>query len=245
MRSRADVERVAELIDHGLSDSEIAQATGIPRRTIVDWRREARRPDTRFDYCPSPDEIPGARYAYLLGMYLGDGCISAVRQVWWLRITLDAAYPNIVQECCAAVASVGPAGNRVAVYRRPSSRCVDVSMYWKHWPWLIPQHGPGVKHHRRIELAAWQREIISGNHEPFLRGLLHSDGCRYTAHERKNGRHRWSVRYAFANRSDDIKRLFCDSCDAIGVRWTVTPKQVSVYRKASVERLDTFVGPKS
>jgi hypothetical protein len=129
---------------------------------------------------------------------------------------------------------------------RPRTRTCSVSIWdWKHWPWLFPQHGPGRKHLREIVLAAWQEQIVADNHTMFLRGLVHSDGCRYVAHERKNGRDRWSVRYAFANRSDDIKRLFCRSCDALGIRWTVTPKQVSVYRKDSVAILETFVGPKS
>jgi hypothetical protein len=42
----------------------------------------------------------------------------------------------------------------------------------------LPQHGPGRKHERRIELAAWQREIVDRFPQKFLRGLLHSDGCR-------------------------------------------------------------------
>lgn len=227
-----------------MNDTEIAQVTGIPRRTVFDWRRDRRRPDTRYDHDPVPEELPSAAYAYLLGMYLGDGSIGRVRQVWQLKITLDSAYPGIIGECRRALELLRPE-NRVNVHQRPETRCVDVSMYWKHWLWLFPQHGPGRKHLREIALAPWQERIVAGNHTMFLRGLIHSDGCRYVAHERKNGRDRWSVRYAFANRSSDIKRLFCRSCDALGIRWTVTPKQVSVYRKDSVAVLDTFVGPKA
>jgi hypothetical protein len=180
----------------------------------------------------------------LLGIYLGDGCISASRRgVWRLRIVLDAAYPGIIEECRRSLASVGPP-NQIGVYRRRDSRCVEVSMYWKGWPWLLPQHGAGPKHQRKIELAAWQTSIVASNHEAFLRGLIHSDGCRFVAHERQAGRHRYAVRYAFSNRSEDIKDLFCASCDALGIRWTRTAKQVSIYRKSSVAILDGFVGPK-
>jgi hypothetical protein len=28
------------------------------------------------------------------------------------------------------------------------------------WPCLIPQHGPGRKHERKIELVDWQRDIV-------------------------------------------------------------------------------------
>jgi hypothetical protein len=216
MRSREEVELVAELVARGLRDLEISRLTGVPRRTISDWRRHARRLDRPVAAPPDFETLPRREYAYLLGLYLGDGCISEHRrEVWRLRIVLDAAYPGIIEECRRSLAAIRPS-NRVAVYRRRDSRCIEVSMYWKGWPWLLPQHGRGRKHDRKIELASWQEEIVAANHRAFLRGLIHSDGCRYVAHERKNGRHRYSVRYAFCNRSDDIKDLFCASCDALG-----------------------------
>lgn len=48
--------------------------------------------------------LPESQYAYLLGLYLGDGCISkAKRGVYCLRITLDAKYPQIISECQGAL----------------------------------------------------------------------------------------------------------------------------------------------
>jgi len=37
VRSRADVESVAELAEAGLSKSAIARVTGVPRSTVRDW----------------------------------------------------------------------------------------------------------------------------------------------------------------------------------------------------------------
>jgi hypothetical protein len=245
MRPREEVELVAQLIAAGWNDCQIARTTGVPRRTVLDWRHTRRRIDSPFEHEPIASQLPGSAYAYLLGIYLGDGCISAGRRnVWRLRIALDAAYPHIIEECRRALELVGPP-NRIDVRQRHDSRCIDVSMYWKGWPWLFPQHGPGPKHLRAIRLAPWQDALVAANHQSFLRGLVHSDGCRYIAHECQAGRHRYSVRYAFANRSEDIKDLFCRSCDALGIRWTRTPKQVSVYRKDSVAQLDEFIGPKT
>jgi hypothetical protein len=45
-------------------------------------------------------------------------------------------------------------------------------------PCLFPQHGPGRKHERRIELTPWQQELVDLDPRPLVRGLLHSDGCR-------------------------------------------------------------------
>src|SRR5437016_2729366 len=124
-------------------------------------------------------------YGYLLGLYLGDGYIATHRRgVSRLRIVLDAAYPGIVAECAAAMQAVAPT-RRIHVLSRRGSRCVEVSNYWKHWPCFFPQHGKGRKHTRPIELARWQDRIVVAHPEPFLRGLIHSDGCRIIATERK------------------------------------------------------------
>jgi hypothetical protein len=161
-----------------------------------------------------------------------------------MRIVLDSAYPGIIAECRAALEAVFPSKTAHAGKRRESN-CFEVSMYSKHWPCFFPQHGPGRKHLRPIRLAAWQQQIVDANHRPFIRGLIHSDGTRIIATERKGSYVRQAPRYVFSNRSEDIKRLFCDSCDAIGVRWTrPSDIQIAVYRKASVALLDEFVGPK-
>jgi hypothetical protein len=52
-------------------------------------------------------------------------------------------------------------------------------------------------------------------------------------------------RYSFSNLSIDIKRIFCEACDQLGLHWTTAPpKSIYVSRKADVARLDEFVGPK-
>ncbi|HET6831257.1 MAG TPA: hypothetical protein VFH44_07905 [Solirubrobacterales bacterium] len=52
-------------------------------------------------------------------------------------------------------------------------------------------------------------------------------------------------RYFFSNRSADIKQIFCEHCDLLGIRWTQSnPRYVSVSHRDSVAALDEFVGPK-
>ena len=183
--------------------------------------------------------LPAAPYSYLLGLYLGDACISRIRRVWRLRIVLDTKYPSIIERCREAIDMLMP-GQCANVMQLPKN-CVEVSLYSKHWPCLFPQHGPGKKHTRPIRLEPWQQALVDQATEEFILGLIHSDGCRVVA----NDRGVVSIRYHFTNMSEDILGLFTGALDALGIPWTRSSKKiVSIYRKAATARLDEFVGPK-
>ena len=247
MRSQEDFDAVQRLIGAGLNDCQVARATGIPRKTVWQWRR---KPGVRLRSSAGDascgiehdfDGLPAAPYAYLLGMYLGDGCISPLRKVFRLRITCSTEYPAIISRCREAINMVMP-NQTAAVVQRPPTRCVDVSHSSKHWPCLLPQHGPGRKHHRRIVLEPWQQKLVDQATEEFVCGLIHSDGCRVIANDRGVE----SIRYHFSNRSEDIIGLFTTALDSLGIPWTRSTKYiVSIYRKAATARLDESIGPKS
>jgi hypothetical protein len=243
MHSRATVAEALRLRATGLNNCEISRHLGVPRPTVRDWSAGKLPRSGKQDPCnqgPSAVWDPSA-YVYLLGLYLGDGCISAhQRGVYRLRITLDARYPAIVTECEAAMRAVVPS-NRVAQHLRQCN-CYEVSAYSKSWPRLLPQHGSGKKHERKIVLAAWQQELVNLNPGLLLRGLIHADGCRFI----NTGRGNWVCpRYSFSNLSADIKRIFCDACDRLNIHWTAAPPTtIYVSRKADVARLDEFIGPK-
>ena len=125
-------------------------------------------------------------------------------------------------------------------------RCVYVDSVWRSWPCLLPQQGPGRKHDRPIELVPWQQEIVDDHAADFLRGLIHSDGWRGLNRVTVKGRAYAYPRYQFSNRSDDIRRLFCEACDREGVAWRPWGRyEISVARRESVARMDTFIGPKA
>jgi hypothetical protein len=190
--------------------------------------------------------FPRVTYAYLLGVYLGDGCLGRNRTSWALRIALDSSYPGIIEECCDAVEVIR--GGRRPI-PRPDSRgeaCVRVWSTWRAWICLFPQHGPGHKHRRKIELTAWQQQLVDEAPQAFLRGLIHTDGWRGLNRVRVKGKDYAYPRYQFSSRSDDIRKLFTDTCDKLGIEWRPwTRYHVSVARRESVALLDTFVGPKS
>jgi hypothetical protein len=181
-------------------------------------------------------------YAYLLGLYLGDGWISAMpRGVFKLRIVLDAKYPDIINECAEAMARMRSA-NRAPPALVPKIGCIEVVSHWKHWPCLFPQHGPGRKHLRPIVLEWWQRSIAVAHPERFLRGLIQSDGCRDLNFV--NGKS--YPRYQFTNESADIRGMFIDACERLDLHWTTpTHKVVSISRRGDVQKVDEFVGPKT
>jgi hypothetical protein len=155
MRSADEFDEVQHLVALGMNDCAISRLTGIPRPTIRGRRRDP-PPSLRKPWASSPcgvlhdfAALPPGPYAYLLGLYLGDGCLSRMRRVWKLRIALDTRYPAIAERCRQAIDLVMP-GQRALVFKRPSENCADVSLYSKHGPCLFPQHGPGRKHHRSI-----------------------------------------------------------------------------------------------
>jgi hypothetical protein len=241
MRPLVEREIVGYLVAGQLNACQIADITGIPRSTVRGWIRQPLPKKRLRSIALDLDSIPRREYSYLLGFYLGDGNLSRGRRdVYRLRIKTDSRYPNIIAECASAMQAVMPQ-NRVHVQRMPY-RAVEIGCSSKRWPLLFPQHGPGKKHQRRIELECWQQEIVDQFPGEFLRGLIHSDGCRVL--NRVNGKD--YPRYLFTQLSGDIRRLFCEACDRLGIVYTFnTWKNVSIARAPSVALLDSFIGPKT
>jgi hypothetical protein len=240
------VRRSLDLHKAGLSATEVARHVGAPRSTVRDWiygkvPRARNGTGAGCARCGALHDLPGLppAYVYLLGMYLGDGCLSEHRrEVYKLRISLDARYPGIADECERAIRAVMPK-NRVGRVR--NSGWHELFAYSKAWPCLFPQHGPGRKHERDIELVDWQRSLVARWPALLLRGLIQSDGCRF-----QNTGRAWShPRYSFTNLSSGIRTIFCETCDSMGIHWTLSGgKTIYVSRKADVATLDRFIGPK-
>ncbi len=189
--------------------------------------------------------LPAEEYAYLLAVYLGDGCVSRVARTTSLRVTLDTAYPGIIATIVDTVAAVRGRPPGVTAGSR-GENCVNVVSYWKQWPCLLPQHGPGRKHHRPIVLTNWQQDLVNRAPQAFLRGLIHTDGWRGLNKVTVKGRDYAYPRYQFSNRSDDIRRLFTDTCDQLGIAWRPWGRwHISVARKDAVAAMDAFIGPKT
>ncbi|MEU0658623.1 helix-turn-helix domain-containing protein [Streptomyces lavendulocolor] len=252
-------QKALTLLRGGARNADVARQLGVPPGTVSYWLHmdRAKRgecPGKQAPGCPRCDsrDLDRAAYSYLLGLYLGDGHIShySTHRVPNLMITCAEDRPGLMDACEQAMRAVFP-GNAVCRVRRTG--CRNVKVYSKHLVCLFPQHGPGKKHERRIVLEAWQQQIVDEHPWAFIRGLIHSDGCRIT---------NWTTRlvggvpkryeyprYFFSNKSDDIRQLFTDALDKVGVEWTTLarsghPFNISVARRASVGLMDAHVGPK-
>lgn len=256
MHSDDKVREVFRLLGQQLSQAEIGRQTGVSRAQVRAWQRDgleavlsspmrAAQVGHDPDGCSLICDVPVRTYAYLLGQYLGDGSIVHMKRgVYRLSITTCNDYPNIRSETAAAMRAVMPGRS---VGEAPKEGCVDLYGYSKHWPCVFPQHGPGRKHERRIELEPWQRTIaFEQAPDDFVRGLIHSDGCRVLNRVVARGRAYEYVRYFFSNRSRDIRFLFMDACGALGVDARHNnDHSISVARRYSVAVLDEIVGPKT
>jgi hypothetical protein len=241
--------RALQLLADGGSLTQVSRATGVSRAALREWRD--RGPDARPStgacwVCEETGPPTSSGYARLLGYYLGDGCLSSVRSVHALRVACDRAYPGIVEDVTAAIGEVRP-GARVQHVRAPG--VVVVQSYWKHWPCLFPQHGPGRKHERTLVLADWQRELVERHPADLLRGLFHSDGCRANNWTRRlvaGEMKRYDYpRWQFTNNSPDIRRWCCEALDLVDVPWRQSSwKTISVSTRAGVARLDELLGLK-
>ena len=179
-------------------------------------------------------------YAEMLGLYLGDGYILPIGRSLRLRFSLDARYPLIVAETTTLLSRLFPT-NRVGEAHRDDGHTRIVSVDHNHLACLLPQHGPGKKHGRRIRLEPWQQATVAGAPWRFLRGCIRSDGCVFV---NRTGRYEY-LSYDFSNRSSDILDLFVGACDHVGVDCRRYERHVRIYRRPSVAALLEHVGLKA
>jgi hypothetical protein len=265
MRDYQEYYKILELWERGYPKQRIEYILEIPRGTIRDCinkygtlknLEDNKAKATKSTSTPILERIHNPEniviqeaYAYALGIYLGDGYIVRNARIYYLRITLDTHYPNIIETCKTSIQLLLP-DNRVNVlYSKRGNWCEVVSTY-KFWPDIFPQHGSGYKHDRSIELVDWQRLIIGRYPIAFFKGLYHSDGSRFS--NVINGKD--YPRYQFTQHSNDIRRLFCQTCDVLGLHWTEKSRtkdgvrqttDIFISKRKDVEWLDKTVGAKS
>jgi hypothetical protein len=229
----------------GCNDCEIGRRLGVPRTTVRDWRhpRYERAPfvdDCARCWLPMTDvRFTAEDYAELFGLYLGDGYISCGARTQRLRLSLDSKYPAMIAEIAALLRRCFPC-NRVGRVRADGGSTTVLSVYHQHLACLFPQHGPGKKHERAIEIEPWQQQIVDEAPWAFLRGLIRSDGCVFV---NRTGPYEY-LSYDFANWSADIVDAFVTTCETLALRPRRYRRHVRLYRREDVAQLLDHVGRK-
>jgi hypothetical protein len=238
-----EYKRILELWQQEPNKKKISRIMGVPRKTVADciyryesvaglevrWKQAQQ--STAHKVLKHISENPDVcrAYAYLLGLYLGDGYISKgkTHRAYLLRITLDKRYTNILRQCVKAISAILP-NNRVGKISRLG--CYDITCYYKHWPEIFPQHGEGAKHLRKIQLEDWQQTIVDENPLEFFRGLYHSDGSRSRNVVRMD-----YPRYMFCN-NPRIFSNYSSHRDALGLHWTQRPNRSTAANLVFISR---------
>jgi hypothetical protein len=234
------------LINAGQNDCEVARRLGLARTTVRDWRwrKDLSLPASTCPRCwrssHKPIEFSPADYSELLGLYLGDGHIVRTGRSDRLRLFLDTRYVEIISDAHALLRRCFPA-HRVGMFRTAKGTTTILSLYSTHLACLFPQHGPGMKHKRDIRLEDWQTHVLELEPWPFLRGCIRSDGCVFV---NRTGRYAYTS-YEFSNRSAQIRELFMDACDLVGVEYRPYPRYVRIYRREGVALMQEHVGRKA
>jgi hypothetical protein len=188
-------------------------------------------------------------YAELLGVYLGDGCISDGARTSRLRIACDPKYPRLIDRYEVLLRRVFCANKVGRVVSGPGGfggSCTHLYVYHRHLACLFPQHARGKKHERRVSLEDWQLAVVLSAPWAFLRGCFHTDGCRFV---NRTGPYEYPS-YHFGNRSGDIARLVHLVCSRVGVQSRLTHWErrevwsVRINRRDDVLRMDQHIGPK-
>jgi hypothetical protein len=141
MRTYEEYQRILTLWEAGENKFRIERITGIPRATVRDCikrygslagleenrdRASRSTPDEVLNRIQNPLDIQmQSAYAYLLGMYLGDGYIIRHERVYYLRIALDNHYPNIIRRCADSLQILLPE-NKVNVLQMKKGNSVEV-----------------------------------------------------------------------------------------------------------------------
>ena len=262
MRTKEEVALVHGLVAEGLNDCEISAPN---RDSPADSPRLAARTDpsdnvsvqanTSCNQCgheaTSSSGLPIPEYTYLLGMYLGDGCISRAPK----GVLAPAHFPrhevrwHLIDECVRSMGGVMP-DKPVNVRRtRPGVNCASSQFSFEGVAMPVPSTRPG----NEAQAQHRAQPVAAGPHRqdprPLIAGLIHSDGCRVI---NPSMGHTLPALHVSNNESADIRRIFCDACDQLGIPWRQPKKRNDLHRSPrgrrdarQLHRTEVVVAPRA
>lgn len=216
----SEVKHILELFKSGYSQNKIYKVLGVDRGTIRqiinDPEGYLQKASIDFDL----SSIDKKSYAFILGVYLGDGCISKTHKadIFRLRIALDIKYQNLNNEIITELKKIFP-NNKVNYMRVGETNGCVISLYSTNLLKLFPQHDIGKKHERQIVIEDWQNHIINEYNEDFLKGLIYTDGSFYYSGK--------SEYCNFTNKSKDIIELCSNAMNKLNINHKIRIKNAN------------------
>ena len=115
--------------------------------------------------------------AFLIGLILGDGCLSKFERTECLRLTLGTDKPKLAYYAVEVVASVF--SKRPSIIKRSNSNCFNITLYQKN---ISARLGLpcGARENKAINFPNWIWEK-NENLINFLRGLFEAEAS-YSVH---------------------------------------------------------------
>lgn len=215
--------------------------------------------ESHLDYTNWSEDQQRA-YSYLLGFYLGDGCLAYNRKVagrsYTLIITNHVGFSVMNQRIKDSIKCLFP-NKEIGTYQKSypdrKSNGIDIKVTGICLNLLFP-HGDGRKHTRKIELTDWQNQMTEKYPQEFIKGLIESDGCRFAPQKKRCPSY---IFYQFSNCSTDIHQILQNIAIKIGLKFTFRKVirgksdlnrapiySTFFYDRKSVKILESFIGPK-
>lgn len=241
-RTLEEYNQVMGLFKQGINKLQIAKQTGVPRGTITDWtlgKIDLTVSSQRIELDPAlilstPEKIDA--YIYLLGSYLGDGCITQppTNRVAKLRIACDNTQPFVMQSNREAMAALF-SNNDISTQSSKIGNCSYIGVYSTTLYHLFPQavKNGGNKNTRDVSLVGWQLKLLVGREGLFLKGLFHSDGSFFRGSKKY-------YRYQFTNTSKDIIDILRKCLSKLDINYCLTESLPSPRKIKSNKEITTF-----
>ena len=178
-------EKAKELRNEGMEVSEIARILGINRGAVISWIRQNKRP--RLNNVGA-DLTPSFELAYLLGVVLGDGCLSVNKKKYKYVVVLSAKDRDFVESFQKALSKI-------------VGRIPKIYFDRKRGSWFCSIHNKILFNYLYRSFKE-HSELIEKYPEAFLKGIFDSEG---SVNKRKSSKN--SYRWTLAIDNTDIELL--------------------------------------
>jgi len=257
---------VLKLKSEGVTISEIARITNLTRSCVNNWIHRGSPSNMHVMMNGHPTRLPTtidpieamniispiiddthkySNYSFILGLFLGDGCIYQAPRTIQLSVVLDKKYEemnNNIVEIMSSFFGKRPLIHDLSVQRRQKriANAIVLKFNSINLGIIFPYLGGGRKDTRSIKLQEWQLPII--NWVELLKGLMMSDGCYHYRASRN------SYHYEFSNKSRDIIDIAATALNKLGIHHSISfigsIYRIKIDRVHDVTKLHSMIGDK-